>query len=172
MSIFSFKASEAEIQEQVDKYDQLKVHQSYRGIAVLTITALIFLGILISYLFGEIEGFVFEDFLYGFIIFLPFLIFTYLGHRWAIIGLGILFIIDRIAASVIAPSIMPIIWMIIILPYIWKALQVENIRKKSSNSTKETAQNKENISVYCSKCGTGNTETAKFCTNCGAELKQ
>ncbi len=170
MSFFSLSINEAELQEQVDKYDTLKPHQSYRGISAIAVSALILLGLIISYAFGDIEGFAFEDFLYGFIIFLPFLIFTYLGHQWAIAGLGLLFIFDRVVTLMIAPSIMPIIWMVIILPYIWKAWKVESIRKSKLNPATAQLQSLEKA-IYCSQCGEINNPDAKFCRKCGGGIK-
>jgi len=167
MSFFSLSINEKELQEQVDKYDSLKPHQSYRGISAIAVSALILLGLVVSYAFGDIDGFAFEDFLYGFIIFLPFLIFTYLGHRWAIAGLGFLFIFDRVVTLMIAPSIMPIIWMIIILPYIWKAWKVESIRKSTTPSQHAPLDN----AVYCSQCGEMHNSDAKFCRKCGEGIK-
>lgn len=170
MSFFSLSINEEELQEQVDKYDTLKPHQSYRGISVIAVSALILLGLAVSYVFGDIEGFAFEDFLYGFIIFLPFLIFTYLGHRWAIAGLGFLFIFDRVVTLMIAPSIMSIIWMIIILPYIWKAWKVESIRKSKLDQPTLQQPTLEN-SIYCRQCGEMNNPDAKFCKKCGEGIK-
>ncbi len=170
MSFFSLSINESELQEQVDKYDTLKPYQSYRGISVIAVSTLILLGLIISFIIGDIEGFAFEDFLNGFIIFLPFLIFSYLGHRWAIAGLGILFIIDRVVTLMIAPSIMPVIWMLIILPYIWKAWKVEGIRKSKLNPIASPQSSLENT-VYCSQCGETNNSDAKFCRKCGNEIK-
>jgi ribosomal protein L40E len=62
-------------------------------------------------------------------------------------------------------GIMPIIWWLIIMPYFWKALKVENERRKLAPATNSVAN-----SVFCHKCGAQNEASSKFCFKCGAKM--
>jgi ribosomal protein L40E len=51
------------------------------------------------------------------------------------------------------------------MPYFWKALKVENERRKLAPANNNIAG-----SVFCRKCGTQNETNSKFCFKCGAKM--
>jgi hypothetical protein len=168
-SSWSWKIDETDLNNQVENYNTLKITQSYRGISVLIISALLGFSLLLSF-FG-----VYADpttMFWGIIIYLPVIFFVYKGHRWAIVLLMVLWTFEKgyqlyeIGQSGSGSGIMPIIWWLIIMPYFWKALRVENERIKVSklNQASQTGNR------FCSHCG-GTLETdSKFCAHCGKNI--
>lgn len=108
------------------------------------------------------------------VIYIPILFFVYKGHRWAIVSLLILYTIEKIYTLYLSVEmggfvLGSIIWWLIVTPYIYKALLVENARKKGiQNPATVTADVVEG--VYCTKCGTKAESDGKFCTKCGSQL--
>jgi len=160
---WSWKIDETDLKNQVENYDTLKITKSYRGISVLIISALLGFSVLLS-LFG-----LYSDptaMLWGIVIYLPIIFFVYKGYRWAIILLISLWTFEKGYQLIEIGGIMPFIWWLIVIPYFWKALRVENERKKI-NQTQRTPMigNK-----FCNHCG-GILETnSKFCTHCGKDI--
>lgn len=144
-SRWSWEMDETDLKNQVDNYNTLRITQSYRGRSVLIMSAILGLSLLVS-LLGRAVGkstdptSVFLDI----IIFLPILFFVYKGHRWAIVLLMVSWTLDKgfsiyrvwqggmmqIIGS--GGGIMRIIWWLVIMPFFWRALEIENERRKIS----------------------------------------
>lgn len=168
---WSWKMSPEELKEQVEGYNTLKITQSYRGVSVLVVGALLLLGFVFAY-FGVYASM--SDMFLSLVIYIPVLFFVYKGHRWAIISLFILWTIEKIYTLYLAAEsggfiLGSIIWWFIVAPYIYKALLVENARRKGiQNPAIVTTDVVEG--VYCTKCGTKAESDGKFCTKCGTQL--
>ncbi len=168
---WSWTMSPEELKEQIGSYDTLKITQSYRGVSVLIVSALWLLGFLLAF-FGEYSSM--SDMFLSLVIYLPILFFVYKGHRWAIVSLLILYTIEKIYTLYLSVEmggfvLGSIIWWLIVTPYIYKALLVENARRKETqNPVDLTASVTEG--VYCTKCGTRAKSDGKFCIKCGTEL--
>lgn len=165
-SIWSWKMSPEERKEQVENYSTLKITKSYRGISVLFIGAFLILSLALA-LFGVYSTP--EDVILSLFIYIPVLFFVYKGHRWAIITLLILWTLEKIysiylSAEVGGGLLGPIIWWLIVSPFMFKALMVENERRAASKQVPVVG------GAYCTKCGTRQDKDAKFCTKCGAEM--
>lgn len=166
-STWSWKVSPEDLKEQLEGYYTLKITQSYRGITVLLISALLTLSLVLGYF--EVTSL--EDVIYSLILYIPLLVFVYRGHKWAIIALFILWTIEKIFTliySVEAGSspIGSIIWFLIVAPVIYKAYVVEQERSKVSLniiSSKDSSAN----SAFCSQCGKEVGGDAQFCKFCG-----
>ena len=168
-SMWSWKISEGELKHQVENYNKLKITQSYRGIAVLIMLGIFALSLIISWVYPDVipTG----SLLAELIIFAPILYFVYKGHRWAIITLIFLYTLEKIGSLYLQieageSPVMSIIWWLIIMPYFWKALRIENGRKKVRLVIESATGN-----VFCSKCGASNDSDSKFCVKCGTALK-
>ena len=166
-SSWSWKIDDVDLKNQVENYKTLKITESYRGISVLIISALLGFSLLLSF-FG-----VYADpstMIWGIVIYLPIIFFVYKGHRWAIVLLMALWTFEKgyqlyeIGQGGSGNGVMPIIWWLIIVPYFWKALKVENERRKVAPVSKDATG-----SVFCHKCGTQNEASSKFCYKCGAK---
>lgn len=167
-SSWSWKVDEADLKNQVENYNNLKITQSYRGISVLIISALLGFSLLLSF-FG-----VYADpttMIWGIVIYLPILFFVYKGHRWAIVLLMALWTFEKgyqlyqIGQDGGGSGIMPIIWWLILMPYFWKALKVENEKRRVAPVLKDASG-----SIFCQKCGAQNESSSKFCYKCGAKV--
>ena len=166
-STWSWKVSPEDLKEQLEGYYTLKITQSYRGITVLLISALLTLSLVLGYF--EVTSL--EDVIYSLILYIPLLAFVYNGHKWAMIALFILWTIEKIFTliySVEAGSspIGSIIWFLIVAPVIYKAYVVEQERSKVSLNiiaSKELSTN----SAFCSQCGKEVVRDAQFCKFCG-----
>lgn len=132
MSIWSWKVSEEDMKNQVENYNNLKVTQSYRGIAAILIVASMILTVLLAK-FGAIP----YDGIYSAIIYLPLAFFIYKGHRWAIVVTMILWTLEKgiqvyDAINNSSGIIGPIIFWSIFMHYFYNALKVEIARKKAA----------------------------------------
>jgi len=159
-SSFNWRIDKEDLDYQIKNYDTLKIYQSYRGIAVLLYV--LFLVVSLFLVFFDI--FVLEDILYSLVIYVPILFFVYKGHRWAIITLMILFTIERAYFLISGGGIMSIVWWILIIPYFYRVLVLENRRRKIDHDTI-----KESPKKYCSQCGTQLVVDATFCEKCGGK---
>ncbi|MEY2665495.1 MAG: hypothetical protein RLZZ480_600 [Candidatus Parcubacteria bacterium] len=133
-NILGFRLSEDDLRNQVENYQTLKITKSARGQVVLFFVALqIFSLIVLSFVNIGINV---EDQLMGLILYIPLLFFTYKGHRWAIVGLMILWTLDKIFTihySITTGGTTPItsvVFLLIGLSICSMALQVENARSK------------------------------------------
>ncbi len=166
-SAWSWKVSPDDLKEQLEGYHTLKITQSYRGITVLLISALLTLSLVLG--FFEVTSL--EDVIYSLIIYIPLLAFVYNGHKWAIITLFILWTIEKIFTLIYSVEagtspISSIIWFLIVAPVIYKAYVVEQERSNMSlniNGSKELGIN----SAFCSQCGKEVSSDAQFCKFCG-----
>lgn len=114
---------------QVENYSSLPVWKSHRGEASLTLLFFLLLNVLLSF-FGIVS---FTAVIIAFLVFLPLAFFIYSGHRWAMITTMILWTLDRLSIVIITGKlVLPIIifWLILIYP-LYKALEVENERIKA-----------------------------------------
>lgn len=165
-SIWSWKMTPEERKEQVDNYSTLKITKSYRGISVLFISVFLLLGLALSF-FGVYSTP--EDVILSSFIYVPVLFFVYKGHRWAIITLLILWTIEKIYTLYLSAegggwALGSIIWWLIVSPFMFKALMVENERRTRGLQSVVVE------GAYCSKCGTRQERDTKFCTKCGAQM--
>jgi hypothetical protein len=130
---WSWRIDETELKNQVENYNTLKITESYRGISVLIISACLGLSFLLSVfrVYSDPIGMI-----WVIVIYLPILFFIYKGHRWAIVLSMAMWTFDKvyqfyeIGQSGSGNVIMPILWWLFIMPYFWKALRVENERRK------------------------------------------
>jgi len=166
-SRWSWKIDDADLKNQVENYKTLKITESYRGISVLIISVLLGLSLILSFVGVYSDP---STIFWGLIIYLPIIFFVYKGHRWAIITLIVLWTFEKgyqlyeIGQSGSGSGIWPIIWWLIVMPYFWKALKVENERRKLVPVIDGSAG-----SVFCYKCGAQIEANSKFCYKCGAK---
>lgn len=168
-SIFSWSISPDELKHQVEQYNTLGITESYRGVAILAVLALLALSVVFT-LFGAIpldSGTVVEWIIYAIALF-----FVYKGHRWAIILVMLLWTGDKayqlyeMSTSGQGNAVLAIVWWAILMPYLFKALKIENGRNKLQPASVSTSTE----SIYCPKCGSREDKDAKFCTNCANNL--
>lgn len=151
------------LKNQLENYHTLGITKSSRGQVVLVFGALLLLSLILSQ-FGFIS---ISDWLISLILYIPLLIFVYKGHRWAMIGLMILWTIEKLYSAYLSIEmggslIGSVIWLVIGLSIINKALNVEDARRKLVPAS----QAGDKVS-YCKECGTKQEKESKFCSNCG-----
>lgn len=167
-SSWSWKIDEIDLKNQIENYKILKITKSYRGISVLIVFALLGLSLILSFVGAYVDP---TTMFWAIVIYLPILLFVYKGHRWAIIILMAMWTFEKgyqlyeIGQSGSGSAIGPIIWWLIVMPYFWKALKVENERRKLTPATNSVAG-----SIFCHKCGARNEIDAKFCFKCGERM--
>ncbi len=155
-----------ELKRQVENYNTLSITQSARGQVVLVFGGLYILSIILSF-FDIIP---LTDLIWSLIIYIPILTFVYKGHKWAMIALMILWVIEKFYTAYLtvenqSGSVMgSIIWLIIGISVITKALKVENERQKTIPMTTTAPMT---LGSYCMECGTKLGADSKFCANCG-----
>jgi hypothetical protein len=98
--IFSmFNISDEDLKSQVDNHDTLPITKTSRGVAVMTIAALLALGsviiVALSFFATDIPVSL-SDVIWSVVLYLPFLYFVYRGHLWAIVGLALLYTADKV----------------------------------------------------------------------------
>lgn len=128
-TIFNWKVSPEDLEEQVAKYHDLPLAKSYRGIMALLYLAILALALILGY-FGSVGWDIYSA-IAQIIIFAPFVAFAYLGHRWALIVLALLETLNR--ALQLTDMINPLItlaWWAIFISAIYRAYQVEVERDK------------------------------------------
>lgn len=168
---WSWKLDEFDLKKQVDGYQTLKISESYRGISVLIVLVLLGLSFVLSF-FGLYSNP--TTVFYGIMVYLPVLFFVYKGHRWAIIALMIMWTYEKgyeiyqVVQNGGSGVIMPIIWYLIFMPYFWKALQIENEKRKDASILSPPKDTLE--LVFCSKCGGRLEINSKFCSKCGSRV--
>lgn len=159
-----------EFGKQVENYDTLNIFQSSRGQVVLVFAGLLLLTFILS--FFEIANL--TDLLWSLVVYIPILFFVYEGHRWAMISLMVLWVIEKGYTAYTAIEsggsvIGSLIWLFIGLSVIYKALKVENERKKININI-----NKKDGSVsngrFCTHCGKAIEIDSKFCIHCGKDI--
>ena len=125
----SWAMSPEELKSQVDNYRSLKITKSYRGIVTLIFLVIFGVTILLSFFVGDTNALLAEAVFIPVVV-LPLLYFTYGGHRWAIALLMVFYTINIIYnLSTGSPFVWGLIFWIAVMPYCYKALQVENARR-------------------------------------------
>ena len=166
-SVFSWSMSPEERAFQVDNYYKLNFWESYRGAAILVVFFLLALSLILSF-FGLTN---LTDVLVGGFVYLILCFFVYKGHRWAIVGLMVLWTADKgtqlynISVSGEGSVLSIIIWWLVLMPYLYKALKIENTRRVGAPVTIRSEEG-----VYCVHCGDRQDKDAKFCTACGKQI--
>ena len=161
-NIWAWNIDETELKDQVVNYNNLKITESYRGISSLIVIAILALTFFLSLL--EI-GSSLEEFFYGLILYIPLVFFVYKGHRWAIVSLMILWTLEKGYQLIEMGGVAPLIWWVIITPYFYRALKVENEKRKTKSSHKNTPE-----LLFCHKCGAPLEPDSVFCSSCGEKV--
>jgi len=117
------------MRQQIEQYRSLPITKSYRGIAVLIVAALLGVSVLFSAI--GIQGSL-EEIMYGLIVYVPVLYFVLKGNRIAMMILMGLITLEKGYQVLQIGSITPLIWWALIMYYLYRALQVENERMRSS----------------------------------------
>ncbi len=155
-----------ELKKQLENYHTLGITQSARGQVVLVFGALLLLSLILSF-FAITDT---TSVLLSFIIYIPILIFIYKGYKWAMITLMVLWTGEKIYTAYLAVEnggsiISSIIWLIIGLSVVYKALKVENLKEETPSESVHIEGG-----IYCSQCGTKQEIGTKFCSQCGAAM--
>ncbi|MBU2568352.1 MAG: hypothetical protein KJ967_06235 [Elusimicrobia bacterium] len=129
--------SEEKLNHQIDNYTTLKIHQSFRGRAVLINLVLLLMATIGTIVTSSADYATITIFtilaIVHYLIFLSISVFAYKGRRWAIILLMILWTAERLIQLPSENSVfiyISIFWLLFILSQFYKALQVENERKR------------------------------------------
>lgn len=168
---WSLKAEPEEIEHQVRHYATLKMTESFRGVAALTGAGLLALGLGLGIALDLLSG---SEVFYNLGIYVPVLIFVARGHRWAMVTMMILWTIEQgyKVISGMSPGMAIILWLVI-LPTFYRALQVENARRKMISTTSELSKTKDihaQGGPFCSHCGRPMDGDSRFCQHCGAKV--
>lgn len=133
----TFNISDENLNLQVENYETLPISKSSRGIAVLTIIALLGIGLAVIVflkLIGTDVPISYSDVMWTLIVYAPLLYFVYKGHLWAIIALGLWYTADKLYSSIIiSPShfnISAVIFWLIGIGPLWVAFRVEREYRK------------------------------------------
>ncbi len=159
------EVEEKEDKKQLEEYSSLNIFQSRRGQVVLVFSGLYLLTFILS-LFGLFE---LSDTLWSLIVYIPILIFVYKGHRWAMILLMILWIFEKSYTAYLAIEngnsiVGSILWLIFGISIIYKALIIENKRKKTLKSIESSN------TPFCHNCGAKQETNTNFCFSCGTKI--
>lgn len=124
---------EGDLKNQVENYDRLKITESYRGISVLIAVGLLGISLVLAAVgVLALDG----SMILEWAIYAVALFFVLKGHRWAIITVMVLWTADKAVqlygvASAGEGSVLSIvIWWLVLMPYLYKALRVENERRR------------------------------------------
>lgn len=162
------------ISQEAEGYQKLKFIHTSRGVSVL----LILFTVTLTTIFSVFKIFGYGlDGLFDVFVFLVLALFIYKGHKWAMISAMILWTLEKFYAIAIQVSsgtpvgatvIIQIIWWSIFMHVFYTAYKVEKAR-----TSKLQVKIKVNHNLgYCPNCGKEHSTEAKFCTNCGVELKE
>ena len=165
-NVWSWNVSPGDLEKQLKGYDTLKITETYRGITVLTITALLALSLVLGYF--EVTNL--TDVLYSLVFYVPLLFFVYKGHRWAIITLLILWTIEKVLTLMDSMEqgnspFGSIIWFLIVAPIIYKTYVVERNRNQAQPLGAVSSDTR-----FCSQCGKPISADVKFCGSCGNNI--
>ena len=139
---FSWKMSPQELEFQVANYRTLSFSKSARGIVIQIMGIIIILSLVLASVISSImpgffsmTGTIIESIVYAVL-----LIFVYMGHRWAMVTVLVLWTLDKASTAYLQLShngnaFMSILFWLIIAPYIIKAIKVENARRKAGTSS-------------------------------------
>tara|TARA_B100001989_G_scaffold247204_1_gene219104 strand:- start:1589 stop:2038 length:450 start_codon:yes stop_codon:yes gene_type:complete len=125
----SLSLTKEELERQVADYKTLKVYESARGIPLLILVAMFAWSFGLTQFYPEL--FTLADMLVSILMYVPFMVFTYFGHRWGIVGLLTLYTFDKWYIMAFTGSVITslIFWGLVSI-YLYRALQVENERKR------------------------------------------
>jgi hypothetical protein len=164
-----------ELKHEVENYATIKFSQSARGQVIFFFCFILLLSIVLSF-FGLA---ILSDILLSLVVYIPILYFVFRGHRWAIISLMALWSFEKFVTANTAIQtggnvISSVIWWTIGISFLYRALEVENIRRKSKPEvlapTKpipfEEMLTGKNTKKFCGHCGSA-VSHEKFCSNCG-----
>lgn len=176
-SIYSWEISDEELKNQIENYNHLGMLKSYRKISSILVLWLIISAIASLYLgFFEAPLLILPVLIFYILLFY----FVYKGHRWSIIVLMMIFTVEIIFKEIngfIAldkVKFFPIVWWFIVVPVLFKALKVENERKKKIQNTNANNNTKPQITkikiIFCQKCGKKNINEANYCKKCGNKI--
>ena len=138
-----FHISESDFETQVNNHDSLPVTKSARGIAALTMIGLLAFGLIVIIILQIIMPdlqITIADWFYGLIIYVPLIYFTYKGHVWAMVLLGIWYTFDKFASifalGAVHFNISSIVFWLIGVGPLWIAFRVEReYRKRIASQT-------------------------------------
>ena len=136
---FSWRYKEPELQEQVAGYSSMKWTKTARGQCVIFFSCLIAFSLAITAIINLPVASFIEVLAEALVLYAPLLFFVYKGHRWAVIGLMIVWAGDKSYGLyyqfTTGGSIFTIvIFLILGIGVCMRALQVENMRRKPSST--------------------------------------
>lgn len=167
-SAYSWVMLPNELKNQVENYHTLSFTETARGAAIIFMLCLVALSMLLTF-FTVIpfdSSTVVEWLIYCFSLY-----FVYKGHRWAILLVMFLWTGDKayqlyqVSSSGQGSVPLVIFWWFIVMPYLYKALKVENARSRTAPVPVTSS-----ISIFCQHCGSRQDLEAKFCTVCGKQM--
>jgi len=128
---WSWRTNPEELTNQINNYEVLGITKSFKGIVVLIFCGISLISVALSF-FGLL---LLSDVIISLIIYLAVLIFVYKGHRWAMVVLMVIWTLDKVYTMYLSVQlgfspVNSIIWWLIVTPYIYKAIKVENMRRK------------------------------------------
>jgi hypothetical protein len=135
-SLWSWRISEYQLKRQVAEYDTLRLTQSYRGIAALLTAAAGVVGVLAKAA-GWLPLVSTAAILVVGVFYLGFAWFIYLGHRWALMTMMVIWTLDKwwnvyaTRGFAVAGLIYWVIWM----KFYLNAWRVEQARREPQQST-------------------------------------
>lgn len=127
-SFWSLKVDDDDLKEQVEEYSTLKLSQSYRGMSFIAVAFSMLMTFVVAVPLHmlTLPDAIIDLVTYGF-----FATFMLRGHRWALIALMVLWTADKgyqLASG--ANPIGVLLWWAGFMMIFWKALLVENARRK------------------------------------------
>ena len=125
---YALSLGKKELERQVRDYDKLRFYQSARGVPILMLLAVFTYTLLLTQLIPGL--FILSEIIFGIIIYTPLLFLTYRSHRFAMVGLLALYTYDKWYIFILFSSFSSLFWWLLIGAYLYRALQVENRRKK------------------------------------------
>lgn len=129
--ILWWQTDPVEIDEQARLYDTISVWSSWRGWAAICLC----LSALITFAMVAINGFgLSSGALIDVAIMFGLALFTYLGHRWAMIGAMTVWTIEKSFAVAINPYMAPtaLIWWALYMHVFYSAFRVEQRRRSAA----------------------------------------
>jgi len=176
-------SDEDDFKNQVENYHSLGITKSVRGQLAVFFLVMLVVSLLIGYF--SVSYFSFEDVLYSFIIYIPLAYFIYKGHRWAMIVMIIMWTLEKgyqlVATTPVGRlGILTLVWWYIVVAYLYKAIKIENARRKKEREDIE--KKSENIQPayadiiasednhFCPSCGKEVNYKGSFCKFCGNKM--
>ncbi len=133
-----WKMTPEELDMQVKGYKTLPFFETRRGLAASLVAAIIVFSTVAAFV-GWTQFASGEDALWSLLIFVPVIFFIGKGYRWAILLFALVWTAEKIIQIYIPlshgdnPSGLPLLWWFIVMPFLYKALTVENVRRRREN---------------------------------------